>query len=117
MLRSRIDELRNSFSDIFNLRDDEAKGRTINLASNLLTALFNVFITGIFYTGFLTMYGISITGAGIVTFIPYIANIFSIFSSKVLAKFKNRKRAIILKRSYCPFVGLKNTYCGFARKR
>ena len=55
MLRSRIDELRGSFSDIFNLRDDEAKGRTINLASTLLTALFNVFITGIFYTGYLTM--------------------------------------------------------------
>ena len=69
-----------SFSDIFNLKDEEAKGRTIVLTSSILTTIYNVFITGIFYTGFLTMYGMSITDTGIITFIPYIANMFSIFT-------------------------------------
>lgn len=104
MLRTRIDELRNSFSDIFNLRDDEAKGRTINLVSTLLTALFNVFITGIFYTGYLTMYGMTITDSGILTFIPYIACLFSVFSPKVLSKFKRRKFILLITHIYFYFM-------------
>ena len=80
MLKSQFQAFWLSFTDIFNTKDDDAKGRVINLGCTLLAAFYNVFITGIFYTGFLSMYGISITGAGIVTFIPYIANIFTIFS-------------------------------------
>lgn len=89
-----------SMSDIFSLKNDEAKGRTINLGCNLLAAFYNVFITGIFYTGFLSMYDISITGVGIITFIPYIANIFSIFSSKILGRFKRRKPILIASKIY-----------------
>ncbi|MBE5772281.1 MAG: MFS transporter [Clostridiales bacterium] len=100
MWKAKLEAFRLSFSDIFNSKDDYAKGRVIYLGCTLLAAFYNVFITGIFYTGFLTMYGISITGAGIVTFIPYIANIFSIFSSKVLSRFKNRKRALICAKLY-----------------
>lgn len=80
---------------MFNFRDDDAKGRTINLCSVVLTAFYNVFITGLFYTGFLSMYGMSITDAGIVTFIPFIGNLFSIFSSKILWRFKRRKPILI----------------------
>ena len=85
-----------SFSDIFNLKDEEAKGRTIVLTSSILTTIYNVFITGIFYTGFLTMYGMSITDTGIITFIPYIANMFSIFSNKILSRFVHPKKILIL---------------------
>jgi len=84
-----------SLSDIYNLHDDEAKGRLISLGSALATAFYNVFITGIFYTGFLSMYGISITGVGIVTFIPYIASMFSVFSSTILERFKKRKWIVL----------------------
>lgn len=100
MWRASVEAFRGSFSSIFNARDDDAKGRTIYLFCNLLAAFYNVFITGIFYTGFLSMYGISITGAGIVTFIPYIANIFSIFSSKILSRFKRRKPVLIAAKIY-----------------
>ncbi len=100
MWKAKIQAFQLSFSEIFSNRDDYAKGRTINLGCTLLAAFYNVFITGIFYTGFLTMYGISITGAGIVTFIPYIANIFSIFSSKVLSRFRNKKRALLCAKMY-----------------
>lgn len=96
MWKTRVEAFRISFTDIFNTRDDMAKGRTINLTCTLLAAFYNVFITGIFYTGFLSMYGISITGVGVVTFIPYIANLTSIFSSKLLSRFDARRRKYIL---------------------
>jgi len=85
-----------SFRDIFNLEDEEAKGRTITLSSNILTAVYNLFFTGIFYTGFLTMYGMSITDAGIVTFVPFIANLFSLFSNNVLGRFRHPKKVLIM---------------------
>ena len=100
MMKSAFQGWMLSMSDIFSLKNDEAKGRTINLVDNLLAAFYNVFITGIFYTGFLSMYDISITGVGIITFIPYIANIFSIFSSKILGRFKRRKPILIASKIY-----------------
>lgn len=84
-----------SFNDIFSLKNDDAKGRTIILSSTILTTLYNVFITGLFHTGFLSMYGISITGTGILTFIPFVSNILCIFSSKILGRFLRRKRILI----------------------
>ncbi|MBQ4051282.1 MAG: MFS transporter [Oscillospiraceae bacterium] len=81
--------------EIYNLKDDYSKGRVIQLASSLLTTFYNVFITGIFYTGFLSMYGMSITDTGIMTFIPYIANLFSIFSPRLLGRFRKRKGLLL----------------------
>lgn len=78
-------------TDIYNLHDDMARGRLISLGSALTAAVYNAFITGIFYTGFLTMYDIPITGVGILTFIPFIANCFSLFSSAALERFRRRK--------------------------
>ena len=104
MLKTQLQSFKYAFTDIFNTRDDMAKGRTINLTCTLLAAFYNVFITGIFYTGFLTMNDITITGSGIVMFIPYIANLFTVFSSKALSRFKNRKRAMIVSKIYFYFM-------------
>ena len=95
MWKSRMQGFWLSFTDIFNTRDDEARGRLVYLSCVLFSAFYNVFITGIFYTGFLTMYDISITGMGIVSFIPPIANVFTIFSSRVLSRFKRRKPVLL----------------------
>lgn len=86
---------RAALSDIYGLKDEDSKGRLIVLADSLLTTAYNVFITGIFYTGFLTMYGMSITDTGILSFIPFIANLLSIFSPKILRHFKRRKGILI----------------------
>jgi len=94
-LSNHLRSARASFRDIFNLKDDTAKGRSIQLSSHLLTTFYNVFITGIFHTGFLSMYGMSITDTGILTFIPYLCNLFSIFSSKILERFRKRKGILI----------------------
>lgn len=104
MMKARLSSFRYAFSDIFNTRDDMAKGRVINLTCTLLTAVYNVFITGIFYTGFLTMNDINISGSGVVMMIPYVANLFSIFSEKVLSRFKHRKIAMIGAKIYFYFM-------------
>lgn len=100
MKRNSLRLMYAEFTEIFNFRQDDAKGRFITLASVVLSALYNVFITGLFYTGFLSMYGMSITDAGIVTFIPFIGNLFSVFSSKLLARFKRRKPVLIVAKVY-----------------
>ena len=88
------------FKDIYNFRDDHARGRLISLGSGLMTAFYNVFITGIFYTGFLSMYDISVTGVGIISFIPYIASCFSVFSSMILERIRRRKKILIASKIY-----------------
>lgn len=90
-----LQAFRMSMADIYSTKNEEAKGRLISLGSALIAAFYNVFITGIFYTGFLSMYGISITGVGIVTFIPYIASCFSLFSSSILERIKKRKWVLL----------------------
>jgi len=91
--------LRNWFSslgDIYSLKPGKTRDRLIALTSSLLASFYNVFITGIFYTGFLSMYGISISELGILTFVPYIANLLSIFSPKFLSHFKRRKALFLV---------------------
>lgn len=83
------------FRDIIHLRDEDGKGRTIILVTNILLAFYNVFITGVFYTGFLSIYGISITGTGILTFVPFLSNLLCIFSSAILGRFRRRKKIIL----------------------
>ena len=87
-------------SDIYNLKDNDAKGRLISLGSSLMTSFYNVFITGIFYTGFLSMYDISIEGAGIISYIPLIASCTSLFSSIILERIKKRKKILIASKIY-----------------
>jgi len=94
-IKRQLLDMKASVTDVFNLHDDESKGRVISLVSTLLATFYNVFITGIFYTGFLTMYGMSITDTGILTFVPYIANLLSIFSPKILGRFKKRKKLLL----------------------
>ncbi len=95
MLKNAVRNFKESFVDIYNLKDENAKGRLISLGSALVTALYNVFITGIFYTGFLTMYDMSIGDVGIISYIPLIANCLSIFSSMILERIKKRKWILI----------------------
>jgi len=76
---------------VYGWRDEYKKGRSISLISSLLTSVYNVFITGIFYTGFLSMYDIDLVGIGIITFINPLANCFFVFSPMVLERIQKRK--------------------------
>lgn len=98
--RFHLGAFTDTFTDIYNTKDEESKGRLITLGSSLTAAFYNVFITGIFYTGFLTMYGIDITGTGIITFIPFIASLFSLFSPSILERIKKRKPILLASKIY-----------------
>lgn len=103
-LRAAVQAWKTDFTDIYNFRDDRAKGRAITLCSGLVSSVYGVFITGIFYTGFLSMYDIPIEGVGIISFIPYIASCFSIFSSMILERFQKRKKLLLASRIYFNFI-------------
>ena len=94
-MRRFIMNLLPQLKDIYSPGETNSRGRLISLISSLVTSFYNVFITGIFYTGFLSMYGISITGVGIVSFIPYIGSLFSLFSPFVLRRFRKRKTVML----------------------
>ena len=99
-MNAALQNMTGSFRMLFNFRSDEAKVRIIALTSTLLTTVYNVFITGIFYTGFLTMYGMSITDTGILTFMPFLANVLSAFSPMILSRFPKRKTILLASRVF-----------------
>ncbi len=94
-----IKRIRNSnFFRIFNLKDDLAKGRTSMLVSSIIVTS-NTFLTaGIFHTAFLIANDIDIVKVGIISFIPFLANTFSIFSPFILERFERRKGILTLGR-------------------
>ena len=80
---------------LYGWREERRHGRTVVLLDALLVAVFDVFITGIFYTGFLSMYDIDLVGVGVITFIPHIASCFFVFSPMVLERIKRRKWILV----------------------
>jgi len=92
--------LRNStFKRLFNLNSDEAKGRSCILASTVLSSIVTNITGGIFYSGYLLEYGITIVNIGILTFIPFIANAFSLLSPMILEPIKKRKAILAASRA------------------
>lgn len=81
---------------LFNLKDDLAKGRTVMLTSSVLENIISWLTTGLFYTSFLMIYGIDIVNVGILTFVPYIASCFSIFSPSILERIEKRRTVLAL---------------------
>ncbi len=79
------------FFTLFNFHDELAKGRSCVLLHNALQGAISWLSTGLFYTSFLMTNGINIVNIGILTFVPYIANCFSIFSPSILERFVKRR--------------------------
>ncbi len=84
-----------NFHMLFNMKNDMAKGRVSMLASAAIVQAMVPLTSGVFYTGFLIANDIDIVGAGIISFIPYIASFFSLFSPYLLERFP-RRRGILL---------------------
>ena len=88
-----------AYYQLFFSEDKDAYGRRCMLLSSIFTGIVGSLTGGIFYSGFLVGHGINIVNAGIITFIPYIATIFSLFSPIILERFKKRKRILLISRS------------------
>lgn len=83
------------FFRVFNFRNALATGRSMQLVNTLIASIANVFVGGVFYTGFLTVNGIDIVRVGIIAFIPYIAWGFSLLSPLILSRFKKRRGLLL----------------------
>ena len=79
------------FFKVFNFRDPDARGRCCVLIYMVVEGFLSYITSGIFYTGFLSGYNIDIVNVGILTFIPYIASLFVIFTPALLSKFPKRR--------------------------
>lgn len=69
------------------------------LASSILSGIVSNITGGIFYSGYLLEYGITITNIGILTFIPFIATGFSLLSPMILERIQKRKRILAISRA------------------
>ncbi len=81
----------NQFRQVFNFKDPDARGRCCVLIYMVVEGFLIYITSGIFYTGFLSGYGIDIVNVGILSFIPYIASLFVIFTPALLNKFPKRR--------------------------
>lgn len=79
------------FRRVYNFRDPDAKGRLCVLIFTVVEGFLTYITTGIFYTEFLQGYGVNITGAGILSFVPYFASMFVLFTPELLNRFPKRR--------------------------
>jgi len=90
-----------SISKVYDLKDPRGKGRLCITMSTLLTVIVSQLTTGLFLTGYLLLYDMDKVSIGIVTFIPYITSLLSIFSPILLERFAKRRWILIsMKASY-----------------
>ena len=72
---------------IYNLKDEMAQGRCVMLGSSVITNIIAWMTGSLFYTSFLMANGIDLVKIGIISFVPYIANCFSVFAPAILERF------------------------------
>lgn len=88
--------INSDFHRVFNFRTEESKGRSLMLINLALANIANAVISGALYTAFLAENGIDIVRVGIISLIPYISWLLSVFSPMVLKRFKRRQKALFL---------------------
>ncbi|MBQ8954514.1 MAG: MFS transporter [Clostridia bacterium] len=88
-MRRRFRE--SSIYRLFNLQNEQAQGRCVMLASSVLTNVISWLTGSLFYTSFLMANGIDLVKIGVISFVPYIANLFSVFSPSILERFPRRR--------------------------
>ncbi len=79
------------FHYLYNLRDEKARGRVVLLSTSAVSSLAGTLTSGLFYTTFLISNGIDLVNIGILTFLPYIASCFSVFSPSILERIRRRR--------------------------
>jgi len=90
------DAFRNSdFSRVFHLRTPVGRSRSAILFNTALCNIGSAFTSGALYTAFLAENGLDIVRVGIITLIPYISWVLSLFSPMLMRHFPRRRGALI----------------------
>ncbi len=100
-MASVVNKIKNSeFRFLFNFNDEFAVGRSSLFIHSIIITITNAIITGGMYTAFLTLNGIDIVNVSIITFIPYIAWAFSIFTPMIYSRVKRRRGLLIFNTTF-----------------
>ena len=86
-----MNSYRSTFRRVYNLHDPEARGRVCLLVYSVVECFLLYITSGIFYTHFLQIYHVDITGVGILNFVPFLASMLVFFTPELLAKFPRRR--------------------------
>ena len=87
-----------NFRRVFNLKETKARSRVFVMIYSLINSVNSYLTAGVFYSGFLAHTGMDASQVGIVAAIPFLANLFCIFSSDILGRFRKRKAVLICAR-------------------
>lgn len=82
------------FFRVFNWKEEFPRARSIVLLYTLVANITTALSTGIFYTSFLVINGMSLLNLGILSMISPIASLAVIFSPSILERFRKRKGII-----------------------
>lgn len=77
--------------ETFNLSTEDGRARSSLLAARIPQAIISGFTSGVFYSGLLLGYGINIVNISILTTIPYLASLLTVFTPYILGRFRKRR--------------------------
>ena len=92
--------LASDFHRVFNYKTPESKGRSLILWNCALSNIGSAIISGALYTAFLVENGIDIVRVGIISFIPYLSWMLTLFSPIIMSKFKKRRGVMLFQSSF-----------------
>lgn len=90
----------------FNKEDERAKGRLVMLGSSVFSNIAAGLSGGVFYTGFLLGNDIRITDIGILTALPHLCSLLTVFSPLILNHFKKRRWVLFGARFLYHFINI-----------
>ena len=87
-----------NFRRVFNFKETKARSRVFVMIYSLINSVNSYLTAGVFYSGFLAHTGMDASQVGLVAAIPFLANLFCIFSPDLLGRFRKRKAVLICAR-------------------
>ena len=83
---------------VYNLSNEHSRARFSLLCTTIVQAMVGGFSGGIFYTGLLVGYGINIVNISIISVVPYIASLFSLFTPYIFSRIPRRRTILTITR-------------------
>jgi len=85
----------NIVREVFDIKTEGGKGRFNILVSMVLGNIVTQLTAGVFYTAFLSYYGMNKAQMGVLTFLPYLASLASLFTPIIMERFPRRKWILV----------------------
>lgn len=83
---------------VFHFEDDRGKARSNLLFASITQTVISGLTTGVFYSGYLSTFGINIVSISVLTLIPYVTSFLSMLAPVILERFKKRRKVLTVAR-------------------